>query len=55
VVEGNELLDKLAKETAVEYGPGVYDKIPTEVLITRVKENALKLLKPAGYVIQQPV
>jgi len=49
------LLDKLTKEAAVEYGPGVYGKIPTEVLITRVKKNALNLLKPPGYVIQQPV
>jgi len=30
---------KLAKEATVEYGPGVYDKISTEVLITRVKED----------------
>jgi hypothetical protein len=48
-------VDKLTKKAAVEYGSGVYDKIPTEVLITRVKKNALNLLKPAGYVIQQPV
>jgi len=48
-------VDKLAKEAAVEYGPGVYDKIPTEVLINRVKGNALNILKPAGYVIHQPV
>jgi len=38
-LEGNELVDKLAKEATVEYGPGVYDKISTEVLITRVKEK----------------
>jgi hypothetical protein len=25
-IEGNELVDKLAKEAAVEYGPGVYEK-----------------------------
>jgi hypothetical protein len=38
-IEGNELVDKLAKEAAVENGPVVYDKIPREVLITQVKEN----------------
>ena len=27
-IEGNELVDKLAKEAAVEDGPVVYDKIP---------------------------
>ena len=32
-IEGNELVDKLAKEAAVEDGPVVYDKIPREVLI----------------------
>jgi len=42
-IEGNELVDKLAKEAAVEGGPVVYDKIPREVLITRVKENRLNM------------
>jgi ribonuclease HI len=32
-IEGNELVDKHAKEAAVEDGPEVYDKIPREVLI----------------------
>ena len=42
-IKGNELVDKLAKEAAVEDGPVVYDKIPREVLITRVKENGLNI------------
>ena len=42
-IEGNELVDKLAKEAAVEDGPVVYDKIPREVLVTRVKENGLNM------------
>jgi len=33
-IEGNELVDKLAKEAAVEDGSVVYDKIPRDVLIT---------------------
>jgi len=48
-------VDKLAKEAAVEYGPGVCDKIPTKVLINRVKGNALNILKQAIYVMHQPV
>jgi len=43
VIEGNELVDKLAKEAAVEDGPVVYDKIPREVLIIRAKENGLNM------------
>ena len=42
-IEGNELVDKLAKEAAVEDGPVIYDKIPREVLISQMKENGLKL------------
>jgi ribonuclease HI len=38
-IEGNELVDRLAKEAAVEDGPIVYDKIPREVIITWEKEN----------------
>jgi ribonuclease HI len=38
-IEGNELVDKLAKKAAVEDGPIIYDKIPREVIITREKEN----------------
>ena len=38
-IEGNELVDKLTKEAAVEHGPVVYDKIPREVLIIRGQEN----------------
>jgi len=33
-IEGNELVDRLAKEAAVEDGPVVYDKMPREVIIT---------------------
>jgi ribonuclease HI len=42
-IEGNELVEKLAKEAAVEDGPVVYNKIPKEVLITRVKGNGLNI------------
>ena len=42
-IEGNELVDKLAKEASVEDGPVVYDKIPREVLITRVQENGFNM------------
>ena len=42
-IEGNELVDKLAKEAAVEDGPVVYDKIPREVLVTRVQKNGLNM------------
>jgi len=38
-IEGNELVDRLAKEAAVEDGPVIYDKIPREVIITREKGN----------------
>ena len=33
-IEGNELVDRLAKEAAVEDGPVVYDKMLREVIIT---------------------
>jgi hypothetical protein len=42
-LEGNELVDRLAKEAAVEDGPVVYDKIPREVIITQEKENGIHL------------
>jgi hypothetical protein len=42
-IEGNELVDRLAKEAAVEDGPVVYDRIPREVIITREKENGLRM------------
>jgi hypothetical protein len=42
-IEGNEWVDRLAKEAAVEDGPVVYDKIPREVIITREKEKGLHL------------
>jgi ribonuclease HI len=42
-IEGNELVDNLAKEAAVEVGPVIYDKIPSQVLISRVKKSGLKM------------
>jgi len=33
-IEGNELVDRLAKAAAVEDGPVIYDKMPREVIIT---------------------
>ena len=33
-IEGNDLVDRLAKEVAVADGPVVYDKMPREVIIT---------------------
>ena len=42
-IEGNELVDRLAKEAAVEDGPVVYDKMPREVIVTREKENGLHM------------
>ena len=42
-IEGDELVDRLAKEAAVEDGPVVYDKMPREVIITREKENGLHM------------
>jgi ribonuclease HI len=42
-IEGDELVDRLANEGAVEDGPVVYDKMAREVIITREKENGLHL------------
>jgi len=42
-IEGNELVDRLAKETAVEDGPVVCDKIPKEVIVTRGKDHGLHM------------
>jgi len=42
-IERNELVDRLAKEAAVESGPLVYDKMPREVIITREKENEFRM------------
>jgi len=33
-IEGNELVDRLAKAAFVEDGPVVYDKMPRDVVIT---------------------
>ena len=41
--EGNELVDSLAKEAAVEEGPGFYDKIPRDLIVTREKDNGLHM------------
>jgi len=40
-IEGNELVDRLVKEAAVEDGPTVYDRIPRETIVMREKENGL--------------
>ena len=37
------MVDRLAKEAAVEDGPVVYDKIPKEVIVTREKNHALQM------------
>ena len=42
-IEGNVLVDRLTKETAVEDGPVVHDKMPREVIIRREKENGLHM------------
>ena len=42
-IEGNELVYRLAKETSVEDGPVVYDKIPKEVIVTREQEHGLQM------------
>ena len=42
-IEGNELVDRLTKEAAIEDGPVVHDKTPREVIITREKENGLHM------------
>ena len=43
VIEGNEIVDRLAKEAAVEVGPVVYDKIPKEVIVTSEKGHGLQM------------
>ena len=42
-IEGNELVDRLAKEAAVEDGPVAYGKMPREVIITQQKEIGLHM------------
>jgi len=42
-IVGNELVDRLAKEAAVEDGPVVHDKVPREVIVTREKDNGLHM------------
>ena len=37
------MVDRLARAAAVEGGPVLHDKIPREVIVTRAKENGLKL------------
>ena len=41
------MVDRLARAAAVEGGPVVHDKIPREVIVTRAKENGLKLWQRA--------
>ena len=41
------MVDRLARAAAVEVGPVVHDKIPREVIVTRAKENGLKLWQRA--------
>ena len=40
-IEGNDLVDRLANEAAVEEGPVVYDKIPRDVNVTSEKNKGL--------------
>jgi len=42
-IEGNELVDRLAKEAAVEERPVVYDKIPKEMIVTRENDHGLQM------------
>ena len=42
-IEGNEMVDKLAKEAALKDGPIAYAKIPREVITMREKENGLNM------------
>jgi ribonuclease HI len=42
-IEGNELVNRLAKQAAVEDGPVVYDKTRREVIVTREKENGIQM------------
>ena len=42
-IEGNEIVDKLAKEAALKEGPIAYAKIPREVITTREKEYGLNM------------
>jgi len=44
-IEGNALVDRLAKEAAVEEGPVVYDKMPKEVIVTTEKDNELHMFE----------
>ena len=45
-IEGNEFVDRLAKEAGVEDRPVVYDKIPREVIVMREKEHGLLMWQP---------
>jgi ribonuclease HI len=38
-IQGNEFVDQLAKEAAVEDTPVIFDKIPREVIVMREKEQ----------------
>ena len=42
-IEWNEMVDRLAKEAAVEDGPVVYDKIPKILIVTRERDHGLQM------------
>jgi len=42
-IEGNELVERLAKEAAIEDGPVVYEKIPKGVIVSRLKDHGLQM------------
>ena len=42
-IEGNEMVVRLANAAAVEDGTVIYDRISTEAIMTRVRENGLHL------------
>jgi len=43
-------VDRIAKETTVEDGPVVYDKIPKEVIVTREKAMDYKCGSSSGWI-----
>jgi len=49
-IKENELVDRLAKEAAVEDGRVVYDKIPKEVIVTRGKTMDYKCGSSSGWI-----
>ena len=49
-IEGNELVDSLARESAVEEGPVVYDKIIRDVIRTREKTRDFICGNSSGWI-----